>query len=193
IERGEWTTGNKIPTEAELAQMFGASRMTVNRALRELAVEGRLARRQGLGTFVTTPKQKSAMLEISSIAEEIKKSGGRYSCTVHLLREEKITPVLALGMEVRAYSPVFHSVLVHKKDGVPLQLADRYVNPAMVPVYLEQDFSRITPSEYLLSIAPAYNAEHTVEAVLVDGWIGKLLDIHESEPCLALHRKTWAE
>ena len=79
IEKGEWQTGTKISSEAELVVFFATSRMTVNRALRELTTEGRLIRKQGRGTFVAALKPQSALLEINSIAREIKKRGGNYS------------------------------------------------------------------------------------------------------------------
>ncbi|NNK97273.1 MAG: histidine utilization repressor [Desulfobacterales bacterium] len=191
IDRGEWQIGAKISSEAELVTHFGTSRMTVNRAVRELTAEGRLIRKQGQGTYVAALKPQSAFLEITSIAEEIKRNGGNYSCKVHLLTDEKANPELAADMQLKPYASVFHSVLVHKDTDIPIQLADRYINPALAPDYLKQDFSTISPTEYLLQLAPVYRAEHTVEALIPDAWIRELLEINESEPCLALFRKTW--
>ena len=170
---------------------FGASRMTVNKAVRELTLEGVLTRKQGLGTFVAAQKPRSAFLEITSIAHEIKRGGGEYSCKIALLCEEKAAPEIAAKMGLKPYSPVYHSVLVHRDDSVPIQLADRYINPEIAPDYLEQDFTAITPAEYLLQVAPNYNAEHVVEALIPEAWIRELLDISEAEPCLALNRITW--
>lgn len=193
IDRGEWQVGARIPTEAELEDRFATSRMTVNRAVRELTVEGKLTRRQGLGTFVADHKPRSNFLEISSIAEEIKSGGGRYSCRVHLLSEEKASPALAAEMGLKPYSPVYHSIIIHYDSDIPMQLADRFVNPAIAPDYLKQDFASTPPSEYLLKIAPEYSAEHVVEAMIPDAWVRELIDISESEPCLALTRKTWVK
>lgn len=190
IEGGKWQAGSKISSEAELVARFGTSRMTVNRAVRELAIEGKLIRKQGLGTFVVARKPRSAFLEITSIAQEIKRSGGNYSCRIHLLCEEKASPALAARMRFKPYSQVFHSVLVHRDNSIPIQLADRFINPAIAPGYLEQDFTAITPAEYLLQVAPDYHAEHTVEALIPEAWIRELLDINEAEPCLALSRTT---
>jgi GntR family histidine utilization transcriptional repressor len=191
INGGEWQTDMKISSEAELVAIFGASRMTVNRALRELTAEGRLVRRQGHGTFVAPPKPQSALLEINSIAEEIKKRGGNYSCHVHMLAEEKVSPALAATMALQPYASVFHSVLIHKDNGIHIQLADRYIIPAIAPDYLKQDFTTITPNEYLLKLAPISGVEHVVEALIPEAWIRELLEINEAEPCLALHRTTW--
>lgn len=181
----------KIDSEAELVAATGVSRMTVNRALRELTADGRLIRRQGLGTFVAEKKPQSALLEINSIAREIEARGGNYSCSVHLLQEEKARPELAAEMELQPYASVYHSVLIHKDNDIPLQLSSRFINPAFAPDYLKQDFTRITPNEYLLSLAPITAVEHVVEALIPEPWVRDLLEINSAEPCLALYRKTW--
>ena len=192
IESGEWAAGAKIPSEAQLVTRFGTSRMTANRAVRELAMEGKLRRKQGAGTFVAAPKPRSAFLEITSIAQEIESTGGTHSSEVHLLCEEKALPALAAKMKILPYAPTYHSVLVHKYNEIPIQLADRYINPVIAPDYLEQDFTAITPAEYLLQIAPDFNAEHIIEALIPEAWIRLLLKINEAEPCLVLSRTTWA-
>jgi GntR family histidine utilization transcriptional repressor len=50
IASGEWKPGDPVPSEAALIEQFGVSRMTANRALRELAAEGLVTRVQGSGT-----------------------------------------------------------------------------------------------------------------------------------------------
>lgn len=184
--------GMRIESEAELVASLNVSRMTVNRALRELTAEGRLKRIQGRGTFVADKKPQASLLQIQSIAEEIRGRGGSYSCTVHLLEEEKAQPSVAAAMQLKPYAPVFHSIIVHKDNNIPIQLGCRHINPEIAPNFLEQDFSRITVSEFLLSIAPVTAIEHIVEALIPEPWIRDLLEINSSEPCLALHRKTWA-
>ena len=56
IASGEWKTGDKLPSETSLMQEFGVSRITIRAAIAELAEDGVLARSQGKGTFVATPK-----------------------------------------------------------------------------------------------------------------------------------------
>jgi GntR family histidine utilization transcriptional repressor len=183
--------GMRIESEAELVENLNVSRMTVNRALRELTAEGRLKRIQGCGTFIADKKPQASLLQIQSIAEEIRGRGGAYTCTVHLLQEEKAQPSVAAAMLLKPYTPVFHSIIVHKENNVPIQLGCRYTNPEIAPDFLKQDFNQITVSEFLLSIAPVSAVEHIVEALIPEPWIRDLLEINGSEPCLALHRKTW--
>jgi GntR family histidine utilization transcriptional repressor len=193
IRSGEWGRHSKIPSENELVDTLGVSRMTINRALSELTQEGHLIRLQGVGTFVAQPKPLSALLEIKSIAEEIANMGGVHSCEVFLLQEESVSPELAGMMDLPIGAPVFHSILIHRDRGKPIQLENRHVNPAMAPDYLKQDFTAMTPSEYLTGIAPATEVEHIIEAVLPDKDIQRFLEMEPHDPCLVLFRRTWVQ
>ena len=191
IRRQEWPPHYRVPSEHELVARLGVSRMTVNRALRELSAEGRLYRVQGVGTFVAARKPASAFLMVRSIAEEIRSRGGIHSSDVLLLQEESAPDDVAAIMGLPPGAPVYHAILVHKDHGVPIQWAERFVNPAVAPAFLEQDFDRMTPSEYLLKIAPVTEAEHVVEASLAEPHIRRLLQMPDHEPCLVLYRTTW--
>ncbi len=75
---------------------------------------------------------------------------------------EALAPIaIALGLETG--SRVFYSVLVHCEEGLPLQLEERFVNPQLIPDYLQQDFNLQTPHEYLSQVAPLTEARHTIE------------------------------
>ena len=191
ISTGVWERNQRIPSENELVDILQISRMTIHRALRELTTEGHLVRLPGVGTFVSPPRPRSALLEIKSIADEIEGRGGIHSSRVHLLKQEITTPPLAAAMGLSNNALVFHSIIVHRDSGVPIQLADRYVNPEISPEYLQQDFTKTTPAEYLLKIAPVSEAEHIIESVIPDEMTKKLLKMPSDEPCLVLHRRTW--
>ena len=166
--------------------------MTANRALRELTAEGQLIRLQGVGTFVAPRKPQSVLLEIRSIADEIKNRGGVHSCEILLLTAEKAPADISLKMGIVADSTVYHSIMVHRDRGLPIQLADRYVNPAVAPGYLDQDFAAATPSEYLCRVAPVSEVEHVIEAILPDRRMQQVLKIEAADPCLVLYRTTWS-
>jgi GntR family transcriptional regulator, histidine utilization repressor len=192
IQLGQWGPDQRIPSENDLVKTLHVSRMTVHRALRELTQEGLLTRIQGVGTFVAPQKPQSALMEIISIAEEIRRRGGRHHCNVHLLQPERVGALLAERMNLRPGSEVFHAVLMHYENDTAVQMADRYVNPAVAPAFLDQDFKRITPNAYLLSVAPITEVEHVVEAVMADAKTRALLNIRADSPCLVLHRTTWS-
>ncbi|MBC3412666.1 histidine utilization repressor [Pseudomonas sp. SWRI51] len=192
IENGSWPPHHRVPSESELVAELGFSRMTINRALRELTAEGLLVRMQGVGTFVAEPKSRSALFEVNNIADEIASRGHQHSCQVITLVEEAAGSERALALDMREGQRVFHSLIVHYENGVPVQIEDRYVNAAIAPDYLRQDFTRQTPYEYLSRVAPLTEGEHVVEAILAEPDECHLLQIEPGEPCLLIRRRTWS-
>ena len=190
LSRGRWPAGALMPSEAELVERFGVSRMTVNRALRELQGEGLLVRRQGKGTFAAERHRVASRLSIRDLHEEIESGGHAHSATVHLAREETATPALAARLGLQPGDPVFHTRIVHRRDGQPLQCEDRYVNPAAAPGYLGVDFTAITPTHYLLEVAPFWEAQYSIEAAAPTPEEARLLGIGVREPCLIVVRRT---
>ena len=184
IHSGVWRPHDRIPSEAELVAQFGFSRMTINRALRELTDEGRLVRLQGVGTFVAEPKGQSALFEVRSIAEEITSRHHQHRCDVVLLEETQADLIQAAALNVAAGTRIFHSLMVHFENEVPVQIEDRCVNASVVPDYLRQD--------YLSLIAPLTEGEHIVEAVQATAEECALLHIHAHDPCLLIRRRTWS-
>lgn len=193
IDSGVWQVNQRLPSEHELVAQFGFSRMTVNRALRELTDEGRLVRLQGVGTFVAQPKSQSALFEVHSIADEIRARGHVHRC--HILKLESVAAEseVARALNVVQGGQVFHTQMVHDEDGRAVQFEDRWVNPNVAPHYLQQDFARITAHDYLTATAPFSEGEHVVEAVLPPKHIAEALYMPKGEPCLVIQRRTWSQ
>jgi GntR family histidine utilization transcriptional repressor len=192
IESGEWKVASRVPSENQLAAEFEVSRMTARRALMELEQEGFLVRSQGLGTFVADRKPVLSMLEVRNIAEEIAERGHAYRCRVLKLEEIPATEAVAMYLGVAPGSRVFHSLIVHIDDDTPVQLEDRFTNPAVAPDYLAQDFSRTTPNAYLSRVAPIEAVEHVIEAVLPTSVVARWLQVRAPEACLQINRRTWS-
>ncbi len=193
IRSGAWAAGQRVPSENELTASFGISRMTANRALRELTSDGFLARVPGVGTFVKEATPRSSLLELRNIAEEITARGHRHSARIEAMGELAASPALLEEFEFRAPGKIFHITIIHEENGSPVQLEERYVNPILAPDFLQQDFSTITPTAYLLSLMPADELEHTVEAIMPSPVQQRQLRMGSNEPCLSLHRRSWSK
>ena len=192
IDDGQWNTGHRVPSDNELAAQFSVSRMTATRAMRELTDAGILTRIAGVGTFVAEHIPQAPLFEIKNIADEIEGRGHQYSAKIHILKEEQAGENIALELEVPTGTKVFHSLLVHFENSVQVQVEDRYVNAALIPGYIDQDFTRITPNAYLVSVAALTEVEHIIEASMPDAKTRKLLAIEAGQPCLLVHRRTWS-
>ncbi len=191
LEDGRWPPGTLMPSEAELVEQFGVSRMTVNRAVRELQSEGLVERVQGVGTFAAQPYRASSTLTIRDLHTEITERGHRHHADVRVVQSEKVVAgALSQRLGLPVGSKVFHTLIVHYEDGVPLLCEDRYVNPARAPEYLKVDFTKTTPTNYLLAVAPLWEAQYSIEAGTPTEQEAQLLGIGKREPCLIIVRRT---
>ena len=191
IGSGKWATSARVPSENDIVKSFGVSRMTANRALRELRDEGVLVRIAGVGSFVADSHARAHPLEIRSIAEEIRARGHVHRAEIISLERVRAVAELAKDFRIAPRSELYCSVIVHFENDRPLQLEDRYVLPKLAPDYLKMDFSRMTPHDYLTTAAPLQEAEHLLRAVMPDERTRKLLTMKRDEPCLLVIRRTW--
>jgi len=192
IESGNWQQHSKVPSENELALEFSVSRMTARRALQELTEQGLLLRTQGAGTFVATFKSQSSLLKIRNIADEITERGHRHTAKQLVLKSINATKEVAILLGLTTSDTVFYSEVLHFENDEAIQLEQRFVNRQLVANYLQQDFTSMTPHEYLSSEAPLTEATHEVEAILANTTICQLLNIDHANPCLQVKRRTWS-
>ena len=190
INMGLWRPGDAVPSESALQQQFGVSRMTVNRAVKELAVEGLVTRVRGSGTVVAQLHRISSTLAVRDIHDEILERGHAHSTQVLTVESMRADAALAQQLKLRAGARVFHVVLVHFEDGLPILFEDRHVNPAAAPHFLQVDFTRTTPTRYLLEQAPLTEASYSIEAVLPGATEARCLAIKRGDPCLVMTRRT---
>ncbi|MBM3510233.1 MAG: histidine utilization repressor [Alphaproteobacteria bacterium] len=193
VVSGQWPAGHRIPSENVLVQRLRISRMTVNRALRELADEGLIQRVRGLGTFVADARPRMTFFAVRTIADEIAARGHRHHFKILMRRAEAAKAPIAAQLELERGARVFHVVAIHFENDVPVQLEDRFVSPREAPEFLTADLSTVTPSEYLLRHVPLSEIEHDIQSVLPDGATARRLDIDRSEPCLLVTRRTWLD
>ncbi len=177
IEAGEWTVNDQVPSENQLA---GAVRgLAHDGAPRDPgAGPGRHPGAQP-GAGARSWQSRSPRCPSWKYATSRKKSPSAATaiptacCSSNASPRRKASPP---RWPCRSTNPVYHSLILHLDNDVPVQAGDRYVNPRVAPDYIEQDFSRETPNVYLSGVAPLTAVEHTIEAILPDarvaGWLG---------------------
>jgi len=193
IRSGRLRPHDRVPSETELVHEFGVSRMTANRALRELASDGYVVRQAGVGTFVADIHARSQILQVRNIADEIVERGHVHSARV--VARDRIAPTADVSrrLGIPPTTPALHTLIVHQENGRPIQVEDRYVVSDAAPEYLQQDFSRTTPNEYLSRVAPLQTVEHVISARMPDDRVCALLEMEAGEPTLVIDRLTWSE
>lgn len=193
ISSGELRTSDRVPSENELVEAMNVSRMTANRALRELNDEGYVERIAGRGTFVSDFRSQSHLLEVQNIADEIAGRGHTHSSKIVRQSRQHARGEIAKALHVSQGEEVIHLLLVHYENHVPVQVEDRHVLTSFAPDCLEQDFERVTPSAYLTSVAPLQEAEQIVRASMPNAAVRQHLDMEANEPALVVIRRTWSK
>ena len=191
IESGDLQPRDRVPSENELVASAGVSRMTANRALRELTSEGYVERRAGSGTYVADLKATSHLVEVRNIAAEVEHRGHTHSARVLRLERTEAGHGVAEPLDINYGDELFHVLVVHYEDGLPIQVEDRYIVTDFAPGFLDQDFETTTPSAYLSDISPLTEAEHIVRAEQPNAMVREHLAMSDGEPCLVVARRTW--
>ena len=211
IHSGKWQAGNAISTEMALAEEFGVSRMTVNRALKELSEERVLERRQGSGTFVAQQQFNHTFVEVRNIAQDLKSANRDYQAKVvskrgitaamlndelrHKFGLEKMVETFESkkGKSIDSETAVLYEVkIIHFADGQPIQFEERWVDALKVPEFIEQDFSVVNTSDYLIAKSPLERGSYTIRALAAPDEIASLLQIVPQSPTLVLCRQTYS-
>lgn len=189
IHAGTWAPGHRVPSEMELAERYACSRMTVNKALSQLAAEGYIERRRRAGSVVAQPKVQSAVLEIHDIRSEVAARNARYRYQL-IAREQR--PLLTTDDHfVGQHGPLLHLVALHLANDAPFCLETRRVSLETVPEAADVSFERESPGSWLLQQVPWNQATHTIRAIGADAQASDHLRIPLGAPCLAVERRTW--
>jgi GntR family histidine utilization transcriptional repressor len=191
IRSGEWRPGARVHSEHELVRELNVSRMTANRAIRDLVNSGVLSRIAGSGTFVADLRSAGHPLQIRNIATEIRERGHVHSARVVSIERAAVPREVRERLKLRGRH-VFRSLVVHNENGLPLQVEERYVDPAVAPGYLEVNFAEVTSHQYLMEVAPLERVEHIVRAVMPPAPVAALLGLAPGEASLLIERTTWS-
>lgn len=192
VVSGEWPPGYRIPFEHVLTEQYQCSRMTVNKAMTELAKAGLIERRRRSGSFVRRPRSQAAVLEIHDIETEVAALGLPYSYGLQSRESRKATPADRGLIDVRENAVLLEIRAVHFAGARPFCLEERLINLDAVPDAEAADFSTSAPGNWLIRQVPWSAAEHHIRAVAADRAGAKALEIAKGTPCLVVERRTWS-
>ena len=190
----EWLPHQKLPSENEISAILNVSRMTVNRAFKELTEEGYLFREKGSGTFVAEPFQLTPFFELFPISQEIAIEGNRYN--VLILERKRLAfdevpfaDLFQLTSQEAEGLPFFYSEILYLSNGIPIQYEQRTLLAAFAPRYEEEHFTHYCSSTYLLNLVPTLSQKHRLEAIIPNDELKRILAIGEEEACFKVVEK----
>lgn len=191
IETGELRYGSRLPGEAELAQFFDVSRITSKRALDELATQGIISRRRGLGSHVSfreasKPLQAPLLSMIDSLALI-----GR-DTSIRLLDFGRVTPPpqVADALSLPAGDMTDRAIRVRSNEGVSFAHYTSWTVP-LGPVFCAENLRQNSRMELFRRIGlDLSEVDQTVSAEAADGTIADQLEVSLGSPLLVITRIT---
>lgn len=193
IRNNEYGAGDKIPTEAALAEQFGASRMTVNKALCTLRDKGYLFSVRGKGTFVKKEVVQKRLNELTSFTEEMHRRGIKpitktidFSYTSVGFEEEK------KSLKLKNAENVYKIIRVRYNKQTPIALDVTILNEKIVG---RIEYSQMGSSlyEYLQNVkgVEISYAVQRIRAIKADEFLSKNLEVPLGDPILEIASVTY--
>jgi GntR family histidine utilization transcriptional repressor len=165
--------------------------MTVSKVLTGLANAGLIERRRRAGSFVSSPRAHSAVLEIPDIKSAIISRGEEYQYELLSKRKRASTRKDSEHLLLKGKTNVVDIHCRHLANGVPFAVEERLINLAEVPEASDVDFSVTPPGTWLLAFVPWLEAENKILASQAGPAWGELLKLPEAAACLIVERRTW--
>ncbi|MBN2045186.1 MAG: GntR family transcriptional regulator [Anaerolineales bacterium] len=192
IEGGDYSPGERLPSESELVNSFGVGRNTVRHALSELADQGVIRTVQGVGSFVETTRYSKTANFLLGFSQEMERTGKATKNQVLDARIISADPFLARRLQTQLGAEVVFLHRLRMLDGEPVANERAYLPHRLCPGILEYDFT--TASLYQI-LSSQYNmkpesAEQEIIAELATDEIARLLGLTQPAVVLVFHRET---
>src|ERR1017187_6708619 len=190
IEPGRGRPYERLPSEQEIAERFGVSKITVRQGLQELAQLGYIRREQGRGTFVARRKFDEGPRELTSFTEEMRRHNLKATSRVLAQFEAEAEPPVADALRLPAKSPVLILKRLLLAGAAPLGVQISHIPAALVPgLQLSDRMSLYEVLQAHYRLYPA-RARETYVAALADASTAQLLEIPVGSPVFGVERVT---
>lgn len=196
IENEELKCGDMIPTERELCEIQGVSRMTVNKAILELVNQGILYREQGKGTFVAKPKEKHQLKYLKSFTEEMREQGLNSDVKILSFEVKEATKQVKTMLNMKEEdNRVIEIKRLRISDNEPVA-----IETAFIPHKLCPDLTReMIEGKSLYNVfREKYNyhpsmAKQTIEPIMLNEYERELLNEPSTSLALLFNRNTYTK
>jgi len=195
IESGQLPPHTRLPSETELQQRYGVSRMTVRLAMGALVNDGLVYRHPGKGSFVAPPRVSKRFVSMISFTEELRLRGFRPSSKVLEAREVPAASDIALRLHIQPGAPVFRVRRIRYADGEPVGLNTSHLRVDLCPGILDENLAegslyKLIESRYGLRIT---RAERSLASIPCPATVADILGVRPGDPVLELRGVVYTE
>lgn len=189
IKDGTYPEGQTIPSELELAEMYGVSRPTIRQTLQILVSYGYLEKRRRRGTVVTKPKvSQSFTMSISSFEDAMRLAGRLPKTKVLVFKRERANAEVEKHLELTRDQDVFKLVRLRYADNLPNVFVESYIPCTLYPGLDSFDFNESSLYAAMDTCGnPVMTARRRLEVIKADGAAAALLDVEAGDPLLLFH------
>lgn len=184
---GRLSEGDALPGERELADQFGVSRMTLRRAVDELALDGTLERRPGAGTFVSRSRM-TRRVAMTSFSDDMRRRGLKPETRVLSFTVRRANRVSAHRLRIPVGDSIVTFERLRSASGEPLAVETTMIAAALVPGLREDDLStswyELLDARWGIAID---RAALEIGAVLPQPEVVTQLGIDAAQPCVQLN------
>jgi GntR family transcriptional regulator len=193
IGAGDYGPHDRLPSEAELGALTGVSRITVRRALATLENEGRIYRRQGLGSFVSAPELPQGLVRLTDFAQDMERAGLEATSRVLHRSVEGAPPAAAAALGIEEGQPTLRLDRLRLGDGEPVALDRTWLPPFYAQLLEGHDLATETIYRVLERECgiPVLRGRYRIESVLAHGGAegeAEALGVPEGAPLLLVER-----
>ena len=195
IAQGELQPGDRLPSEDQLLERFGVSRITVRRAIQNLIQRGVVEIRRGNGTFVLAPKVSQDLTRLTGFVEDMAVHGRKPAARVLSRGIVAANTSVARQLGISKGTKVMRIERVRLADSVPMSFDETYL-PLDIGKQIVRNDLRVNPIFSLLEEKygiPLMEAEYVLEASAASAHVAAALEVAEGSPIFRIERTSSTE
>ena len=186
IDDGTYKSGERLPSEDELAELFGVSRPTLRRAMGYLETQGVILRRQGIGTFVSQPSKENfwgPLERLEPIRILAQKAGIKAQQLEREVKSIEASEEIAELLGVPKGSKIICDIAVEAVDEKPTFFI---INYGLPDIYNSVDIQNTQRPHFEIMLKNSQYAYTVAElfSILAEGEVAKKLQLDVGEPVM---------
>lgn len=185
--------GDKLPSEVEIANALGVSRMTLRQALASIEAKGLIDRRRGRfgGNFVAAPRFEFDHAGLPGFTEQMRRAHVEAGAQVIRATTRRPPADVRQGLALKRGEQVHEVLRARSANGEPIVLEETYFPARVFPGMLSTDLTGSLYSVMRGYGASPYSAEEQIEATQATEQQAEILNISAGDPLLLITRTSY--